>query len=205
MKSKITKSNNCQACLVGRFSFPHVFTPHSAVPGAEARYSISLLVPKTDQETIAVISEAIENALQKGDKREEWGPGGRPQNLTYPIKDGDQRFIKDKSGKQTAEVDPHYAGHWYLDAKSYSPIQVFDQSKGTRVAVEPNDPNADQVIYGGAYGALDVMFAPYAAGINKGVTIYLSRVLKLSDGEPFGSRAPIAEVFGEDEDESFLD
>lgn len=202
MKSTLTIKNNCQAGLIGRFSFPHVFEKYSAVAGAEPKYSISLLISKTDVETKKVIDQAIGNAIEKGIKNK-WG-GKRPNNLVLPLKDGDEKYLKDEDGNETDIVDENYAGSWYLNAKSGSAVEVYDQSKGPRVKIDKDDDGL--IIYGGAYGALDVIFAPYDAAGKRGVTIYLSRVLKTSDGEPFGNRASVEEVFGLSEgDDDFLD
>lgn len=34
-----------------RFSFPHVFQPHANNPGQEEKYSVTILIPKTDTAT----------------------------------------------------------------------------------------------------------------------------------------------------------
>ena len=49
-----------------RFSYVHVFKPYAAQPGQEERYSVTVLVPKTDTDTMARINAAIEAAKQRG-------------------------------------------------------------------------------------------------------------------------------------------
>ena len=68
-----------------RASFVHVFEP-AAINGGEPKYSISLIIPKSDTVTIGKIREAIEQAKQEGVPK--WG-GKIPPNLKLPLRDGD--------------------------------------------------------------------------------------------------------------------
>lgn len=43
-----------------RFSYVNAFTPRAAQEGAQPKYSVTLLIPKTDKNTIAKIKAAIE-------------------------------------------------------------------------------------------------------------------------------------------------
>lgn len=45
-----------------RFSYVNAFTPRAAQEGAQPKYSVTLLIPKTDKNTIAKIKAAIEAA-----------------------------------------------------------------------------------------------------------------------------------------------
>src|SRR5690625_6061011 len=47
-----------------RFSYLHVFEPHAVEEGQEKKYSVSILIPKDDKETLARIKKAIENAIE---------------------------------------------------------------------------------------------------------------------------------------------
>jgi len=46
-----------------RFSYVNAFTPRAAQEGAQPKYSVTLLIPKTDKNTIAKIKAAIEARL----------------------------------------------------------------------------------------------------------------------------------------------
>ena len=48
-----------------RFSFPHVFQPHANNPGQEEKYSVTILIPKTDTATIDAIQAAMQAAAQE--------------------------------------------------------------------------------------------------------------------------------------------
>ena len=58
-----------------RASFVHLFEPH-ATNGSEPKYSVSLIIPKSDVETIGKIKAAIEEAKQNGVSK--WGGKIRP-------------------------------------------------------------------------------------------------------------------------------
>ena len=68
-----------------RASFVHVFEPQS-INGSEPKYSCSLIIPKSDTDTVGKIREAIEQAKQEGVPK--WG-GKIPPNLKLPLRDGD--------------------------------------------------------------------------------------------------------------------
>ena len=61
-----------------RASFVHIFEPQS-INGSEPKYSCSLIIPKSDTETIGKIKAAIEEAKQSGVSK--WG-GKMPPNLS---------------------------------------------------------------------------------------------------------------------------
>ncbi len=68
-----------------RASFAHVFEPQS-INGSKPKYSVFLIIPKTDTETVGKIKAAIEEAKQNGVPK--WG-GKIPPNLKLPLRDGD--------------------------------------------------------------------------------------------------------------------
>lgn len=49
-----------------RLSYVHLFKPYAAMQGQEEKYSCTILVPKTDADTMGRINAAIEAAKQKG-------------------------------------------------------------------------------------------------------------------------------------------
>ena len=52
-----------------RASYAHVFQPHMAPGSTDAKYSVTLLIPKTDAVTLNAIYSAIELAKQAGLRR----------------------------------------------------------------------------------------------------------------------------------------
>lgn len=49
-----------------RFSYLHVFQPYAQQQGAEPKYSVTLLIPKTDVATKGLIDAAINAATNNG-------------------------------------------------------------------------------------------------------------------------------------------
>ena len=45
-----------------RFSYAYLFTPRASQDGGAAKYSVTLLIPKSDKATLAKINKAIEAA-----------------------------------------------------------------------------------------------------------------------------------------------
>ena len=58
--------NGTRVTVRGRLSYVHVFKPHASVPGAEEKYSTTVLVPKNDVETKQKIDAAIKAATELG-------------------------------------------------------------------------------------------------------------------------------------------
>lgn len=88
-----------------RLSYANVFTPKS-INGGDEKYSVSLIIPKSDTETIALINKAIDQAITDGVSKF----GGKKPNkaaLKLPLRDGiekddeayeDAYFMTEKSG-----------------------------------------------------------------------------------------------------------
>ena len=70
-----------------RLSYVHLFKPYAAMQGQEEKFSVTVLIPKTDVETMARINAAIEAAKQKG-ITEKWN-GVCPPIVPTPVYDGD--------------------------------------------------------------------------------------------------------------------
>lgn len=167
-----------------RLSYVHVFKPHALQPGQEEKYSVTVLVPKTDTDTMARINAAIEAAKQKG-AADKWN-GVVPPIIPTPVYDGDG--VRPSDGM---EFGPECKGHWVFTARSnadYAP-EVVDRM---------GNPIINQSeVYSGMYGRVNVTFFPYLYGGKKGIGCSLGPVQKLDDGEPLSGGAPsAAQAFG---------
>lgn len=70
-----------------RLSYVNVWEPKS-INGGKEKYSVSLIIPKSDQKTVAAIEKAIYAAIQEGIGKF----GGKKPNkatLKLPLRDGD--------------------------------------------------------------------------------------------------------------------
>ena len=64
-----------------RASYVHVAEPQS-VNGGDAKYSMSVIIPKSDKETLTLINQAIDQAITDGITK--FG-GKRPNKAAFPM------------------------------------------------------------------------------------------------------------------------
>ncbi len=167
-----------------RMSYVHLFKPYAFQPGQEEKYSVTVLVPKTDTETMGRINAAVEAARQRG-IQDKWS-GVLPPVCPVPVYDGDG--VRPSDGMP---FGPECKGHWVFtaSAKTDYPPQVVD-SQGNPIINQSE-------VYSGMYGRVNVSFFPYMFGGKKGIGCGLGPVMKTRDGEPLGGGAPsAAEAFG---------
>ncbi|WP_066633948.1 DUF2815 family protein [Desulfolucanica intricata] len=164
-----------------RFSYANVWEPKS-VNDSDPKYSVSLIIPKSDKKTIAKIKAAIEEAKKEGISK----LGGKiPANLKTPLRDGDV----DKPG------DEAYANSYFINANSHTKPGIVDEN------IEPILDQSE--FYSGCYGRASIVFFAYNANGNKGIAAGLQNLQKLEDGEPLGGRSKPEDDFG-DLDEGLL-
>ena len=131
-----------------RFSYCSLFQPVTPFnnPNGDPKYRTTILLPKSDVQTKALIDQAIEQAAVEGVSKK-WG-GVRPQKIPHPVYDGDGTRPSDG-----AEYGPECKGHWVFTASSSTaPIVVDRQRQNIINPVE---------VYSGMYGNVNVTFYPY--------------------------------------------
>lgn len=165
-----------------RLSYVHLAQPYASKPGQEAKYSVTLLIPKSDIAAKQRIDAAIQTAIQAGIPKV-WG-GTRPPLLNIPIHDGD--------GPRPSDGMPfgdECRGHWVMSASSKQQQAIVDLSM---------NPIIDQTeIYSGMYARVNVNFYAYN-NTKKGVGCGLGPIQKIADGEPLGGgRVSPEEAFGD--------
>ncbi len=179
--AKVVTGANC------RFSYCSVWEPKS-VNGGEPKYSVSVLIPKTDTETVEKIRAAISAAYKEGEGLLK-GKGALPplKALRTPLRDGDT----------DRPDDPAYAGMWFLNANSARQPQIVDG------ALNPLLDRSE--FYSGCWGRASVTFFAYNSNGNRGIGCGLNNLQKLRDGEPLGGHTSAADDFGGlDDGEEFL-
>ncbi len=167
-----------------RLSYVHVFKPYAYQPGQEEKYQVTILVPKTDTETMGRINAAIEAAKQRG-INEKWN-GQCPPIVPTPVYDGDGTRPSDG-----LPFGPECKGCWVFTASSKAdyPPEV--------VGAMCNPIINQSEVYSGIYGRVSVTFFPYAFGGKKGIGCGLGPVQKLEDGEALsGGSVSAAQAFG---------
>lgn len=160
-----------------RASFVHIFEPHAMEEGQEKKYSMSIIIPKSDTKTIEKIENAIEAAKEQG-KAEKFG-GKVPPKLKTPLRDGDEE----------RPDDPAYQDSYFLNASSKQAPGVIDQNK-----IKLTDSTT---VYSGCYVRVSINFYPFAVSGNKGIAAGLNNVQKWADGEPLSGAATAEEDFDE--------
>ena len=151
-----------------RFSYLHVFEPYAMEEGQEKKYSVCLLIPKSDKDTLNRINAAIKAATQAGLSL--WG-GKIPPNLKLPLRDGDV----DREGQD------EYKNHYFINASSKTKPGIVD------AAINPILDSTE--IYSGCYGRASVNFYPFNKAGSKGVACGLNNLQKLADGDYLGGRS----------------
>lgn len=151
--------------LKTRLSYVHVFEKF-AFEGQDAKYSVMLLIPKSDKVTIDAL-RAAEKAAAEAGKASKFG-GKIPANLGSIIRDGDE----------FAEDYPERAGHWFMTVSANKKPRVVDQD------VHPIIDESE--LYSGCYARASLNAFPYNTANNKGVSFGLNHLQKVNDGEPLG-------------------
>ena len=166
-----------------RLSYFHGWEPTS-INGGPERYSVSVLIPKDDKETVKAINDAVDVAIEEGIAKF----GGKKPNkaaIKLPLRDGD-----------TEREDEAYAGHWFINANSKTAPQIVDK------AVKPI-LDRDEV-YSGCYARVSLNFYAFNSNGNKGIACGLGNIQKIRDGEPLGGRSCATDDFSTEEDDDFL-
>jgi len=155
-----------------RFSFVHVFEPAETLNGS-LKYSVSILIPKSDKDTVARFNKAFEETKQANAA---YFGGSIPKMLKGGLRDGDAE--KD---------DPVYAGHYFINANSNEKPGIVD--------AELNPIMDKDEFYSGCYVRASLTLYPYDASGSKGIAAGLNNVQKLEDGEKFGGATSAAADF----------
>ena len=150
-----------------RFSYAYVFSKRQNPDGTPGKYSVCVIIPKSNTEAVALFKQAFENAKTAG-KSTKWG-GKVPAKVQLPLHDGDEE----------RPDDPAFEGCYYFNASSQNApgVRIKDSNGAIVEALDSED------FYSGCYGAISINMFPYAASGNSGVGVGLNNVIKLRDGE----------------------
>ena len=168
---------------VVRLSYEHVWEPAS-VNGSNPKYSVSLIIPKSDTKTIAAINQAIDNAIRDGAAK--FGGKIPPKGaLKLPLRDGD-----------TEREDEAYRDAYFINANSTTAPQIVDRS------VQPILDRSE--VYSGCYARVSINFYAFNSNGNRGIACGLGNIQKVRDGEPLGGKTSAADDFATDLADDFL-
>lgn len=169
-----------------RLSYANLFTPRS-INGSDPKYSVSIIIPKSDKQQLEVIKKAIENAKERD--KGKWN-GKVPPNLKLPLRDGDLERPDDEA----------YANSYFINANSTRPPAVVGLEKD--VATGKAIPLGEDEVYSGCYARVSINFYGFNTAGNKGIACGLGNVQKVDDGERLGGGPTAEEDFEFDEVET---
>lgn len=191
----LNKSLSDTAVRIGecRFSYVNVFAPRAKEDGTPGKYSVQLIIPKTDKAAKALIDAAVKAAVQNGISTKFGGKRPVASKLKLPLRDGDEEFPDDEN----------YEGCWFMNASSSA-----DYKPGVRVLENGQMAEAldSEDIYSGCFGCASVNFFSYNTSGNTGVAAGLNNLIKTKDGDKLGGSHSAESDFGDlIGDASYLD
>lgn len=169
-----------------RFSYVHVFEPYAMNEGDKPKYSICVLIPKKDKETVTKIKNAIEVVKESYKSVLQDKNGKIPSSIRIPLRDGDVE----------REGDEAFAGCYFLNANTQRRPQVVDEDLNP--IIDPNE------FYSGCYGRVSLNFFGFNSNGNKGIGAGLNNLQKLEDGESLMGGSTAAQDFGSSDDDDIL-
>ena len=187
MKNNSQKHVNPMKVITGkdtRWSYCNVWEA-KAINGGTPKFSVSLLIPKSDTVTVKKIKDAIEAAYREGEAKLKGNGKSVPalSVIKTPLRDGDQE----------RPDDPAYAGHYFLNANSTTAPGIVDAD------CQPILTRSE--VYSGVYGRASISFYAFNSSGNRGVACGLNNLQKIRDGEPLGGRASAESDFSDFDDE----
>jgi hypothetical protein len=161
------------------FSYANVWEPKAISDGATPKYSVSLIIPKSDTKTLDKIKKAVLAAEKLGkDKGIKLTKASK-----RPLRDGDE----ERGDK------PEYKDCMFLNASTTMKPQIVDANV---------DPIMDKTeFYSGCVGRATINFYAFDSNGNKGIAAGLGNLQKLEDGERLAGGATAEDDFGSDDED----
>lgn len=161
-----------------RLSFVNVFQPKATKEGDEAKYSVTVIIPKSDTKTIEAIKAAI-TAAAEGGAAKHFG-GKTPANPVEISTFYDGDTAKDDMGELKKVKYPEYENSYFIRVSSKNAPKVFNKDRTEMVDSEN--------MYSGCYGRVSMTFFAYSGNNRRGISALLNNVMKTRDGEPLVTR-----------------
>ena len=170
-----------------RWSYANVWDPKS-INGGTPKYSVSLIIPKSDVATVKKIEAAIQAAYEEGESKLKGNGKSVPslKVLKTPLRDGDLERPDDAA----------YADSYFIKANAASAPGIVDADR--QPILERSE------VYSGVYGRASINFYAFNSNGNKGIACGLNNLQKIADGEPLGGKSRAEDDFATDDDDDFL-
>lgn len=175
-----------------RFSYLNAFTPKPSLSGGKPKYSVSLIIPKSDTKTVNAIRNAIQAAYEEGEGKLKGNNKIVPAlaDIKSPLRDGDT----DRAG------DPAYANAYFVNCNSETQPGIVDANCND--IIDPSE------CYSGCYGRASINFFAYNTNGNRGIGAGLNNLQVLRQAEALGGKSRASDDFGqfnsEDDEDGIL-
>ena len=187
----MAKFNNPTKVITGvntRWSYVNAWEPKS-INGGTPKYSVSLIISKSDTKTLEKIRAAIQAAYEEGQSKLKGNGRSVPalSALKTPLRDGDAERPDDEA----------YANSYFVNANSGTAPGIVDADRNP--ILERSE------VYSGVYGRASINFYAFNSNGNKEIACGLNNLQKIRDGEPLGGKSRAEDDFAEADEEDFLD
>ena len=169
------------------FSYLNCWDP-KAIQGGTPKFSVSLIIPKSDVKTIEKIKAAIQAAYEEGQSKLKGNGKSVPalSTLKAPLRDGDLERPDDEA----------YKNSYFINANSGTAPGIVDADR---------NPIIDRSeMYSGVKGRASINLYAYNVNGNRGIACGLNNLQKISDGTPLGGKSRAEDDFATEDDEDFL-
>ncbi|MCI7020184.1 MAG: DUF2815 family protein, partial [Clostridiales bacterium] len=151
----MSKNSNPMKVVTGvntRWSYVNAWEPKS-INGGTPKFSVSLIIPKSDTKTVAKIEAAIEAAYKEGEAKLKGNSRTVPalSAIKTPLRDGDAE----------RPDDPAYANSYFMNANSNTAPGIVDAD------CQPILDRSE--VYSGVYGRASVNFYAFNSNGNRGI------------------------------------
>ena len=187
----MSKNSNPMKVVTGvntRWSYVNAWEAKS-INGGTPKFSVSLIIPKSDTKTVAKIKAAIEAAYKEGEAKLKGNSRTVPalSAIKTPLRDGDAE----------RPDDPAYANSYFMNANSNTAPGIVDAD------CQPILDRSE--VYSGVYGRASVNFYAFNSNGNRGIACSLNNLQKIRDGEHLDGKSSAEDDFATDDEEDFLD
>lgn len=186
----MSKNANPMKVITGpdtRWSYANVWEAKS-INGGTPKFSVSLIIPKSDTRTLNRIKAAIEAAYKEGEGKLKGNGKTVPplSSIKQPLRDGDIERPDDEA----------YANAYFVNANSATAPGIVDSN------LNPILERSE--VYSGVYGRASINFYTFNSNGNKGIACGLNNLQKIRDGESLGGKSRAEDDFATDVDDDFL-
>ncbi len=155
-------------------------------------YSTQILVPKSEKEFCEKLKKTINTVGKSGWQNFKFVEGGAFKIL---LRDGDKEL---ETGKQTA---PHFAGHYFFNAKCYQQPGLMAKKGGKKVLI--TDPvERKEIMVSGYHFVFSLLIKCFDNEGSKGVNCLLNNVFFVKKDDRLDGSSNAEDDFGEMDIES---